>query len=114
MHAYIVLKTGKSHEVLILMLHVQNHLAMFNNFSSFAVVSRYYNLAHAVNERVVRQPSMLRAGTLRDYQLVGCNIGYFHSVDFAFCLLGVGLSSLLTIVFCRLGCNGCFPCTITN
>ncbi|TYH10271.1 hypothetical protein ES288_A07G165200v1 [Gossypium darwinii] len=34
-------------------------------------VSRYYNLAHAINERVIRQPSMLRAGTLRDYQLVG-------------------------------------------
>ncbi|KAI4372339.1 hypothetical protein MLD38_010581 [Melastoma candidum] len=34
-------------------------------------VSKYYSLAHAVNERVVRQPSMLKAGTLRDYQLVG-------------------------------------------
>ncbi|CAA6662603.1 unnamed protein product [Spirodela intermedia] len=34
-------------------------------------VSKYYNLAHAVNERVIRQPSMLRKGTLRDYQLVG-------------------------------------------
>ncbi|CAA0832559.1 ATP-dependent helicase BRM, partial [Striga hermonthica] len=30
----------------------------------------YYNLAHAVHEKVIRQPSMLRAGTLRDYQLV--------------------------------------------
>ncbi|MBA0704416.1 hypothetical protein Golax_016673 [Gossypium laxum] len=36
-----------------------------------AVAARYYNLAHAINERVIRQPSMLRAGTLRDYQLVG-------------------------------------------
>ncbi|CAN1308952.1 ATP-dependent helicase BRM [Linum perenne] len=36
-----------------------------------SVSNRYYNLAHAVNERVTRQPSMLRAGTLRDYQLVG-------------------------------------------
>lgn len=34
-------------------------------------VSKYYSLAHAVNERIVRQPSMLRAGVLRDYQLVG-------------------------------------------
>ncbi|CAL5192699.1 unnamed protein product [Lathyrus oleraceus] len=34
-------------------------------------VSKYYNLAHAVNEKVLRQPSMLRAGTLREYQLVG-------------------------------------------
>ncbi|XP_042421381.1 ATP-dependent helicase BRM-like isoform X2 [Zingiber officinale] len=34
-------------------------------------VNKYYNLAHAVTERVTRQPSMLRAGTLRDYQLVG-------------------------------------------
>ncbi|KAG1354873.1 ATP-dependent helicase BRM [Cocos nucifera] len=33
--------------------------------------NRYYSLAHAVSERVVRQPSMLRCGTLRDYQLVG-------------------------------------------
>ncbi|CAL9104968.1 unnamed protein product [Musa acuminata var. zebrina] len=33
--------------------------------------NKYYNLAHAVSERVIRQPSMLRAGTLRDYQLVG-------------------------------------------
>ncbi|WOL13291.1 ATP-dependent helicase BRM-like isoform X1 [Canna indica] len=34
-------------------------------------VNKYYNLAHAVTEKVVRQPSMLRFGTLRDYQLVG-------------------------------------------
>lgn len=34
---------------------------------------RYYNLAHAVTEKVVRQPSMLRFGTLRDYQLVSYN-----------------------------------------
>ncbi|KAK1260762.1 ATP-dependent helicase BRM [Acorus gramineus] len=34
-------------------------------------VNKYYNLAHAVHERILRQPSMLRAGTLRDYQLVG-------------------------------------------
>eukprot|EP00250_Pteridium_aquilinum_P019069 c24278_g2_i1 orf=2-5470(-) len=34
-------------------------------------VSKYYSLAHAVNERIARQPSMLRAGILRDYQLVG-------------------------------------------
>ncbi|GAB4861720.1 hypothetical protein Ancab_036973 [Ancistrocladus abbreviatus] len=32
---------------------------------------QYYHLAHAVNESVLRQPSMLRAGTLHDYQLVG-------------------------------------------
>ncbi|XP_061969432.1 ATP-dependent helicase BRM-like isoform X1 [Populus nigra] len=38
---------------------------------SSSVNNRYYNLAHAVNERVIRQPSMLRTGTLRDYQLVG-------------------------------------------
>lgn len=38
-----------------------------NNMS----VNKYYNLAHAVNEKIIRQPSMLRAGTLRDYQLVG-------------------------------------------
>ncbi|KAK3155821.1 hypothetical protein QOZ80_2AG0099120 [Eleusine coracana subsp. coracana] len=33
--------------------------------------NKYYNLAHAVSERVTKQPSLLRAGTLRDYQLVG-------------------------------------------
>lgn len=46
--------------------------AVFVNYFhlSFTFV-RYYNLAHAVNERIARQPSMLRAGTLRDYQLVG-------------------------------------------
>lgn len=47
------------------------HILVLNCFSFFTLVSRYYSLAHAVNERVVRQPSMLRAGTLRDYQLVG-------------------------------------------
>ncbi|KAL1806509.1 hypothetical protein ACET3Z_029577 [Daucus carota] len=31
---------------------------------------RYYNLAHAVNERVLRQPSMLQAGILRDYHII--------------------------------------------
>lgn len=59
------------------------HGSSFSFFASFVFACkvkanivasvRYYNLAHAVNERVVRQPSMLRAGTLRDYQLVGCN-----------------------------------------
>lgn len=51
------------------------HIILFVNCFSFLVlVNRYYNLAHAVNERVLRQPSMLRAGTLRDYQLVGCYV----------------------------------------
>ena len=48
------------------------------HFSFFC--TRYYNLAHAVNERVIKQPSMLRAGTLRDYQLVSCNILNIHTV----------------------------------
>lgn len=48
------------------------HIIPFvNRFSFLVLLTRYYNLAHAVNERVIRQPSMLRAGTLRDYQLVG-------------------------------------------
>lgn len=47
--------------------------SFFNCFSFFTFVTRYYSLAHAVNERVIRQPSMLRAGTLRDYQLVCCH-----------------------------------------
>jgi len=45
------------------------------------MANRYYNLAHAVNERVLRQPSMLRAGTLRDYQLVGSKLIYFCSLE---------------------------------
>lgn len=57
-------------------------------FSVF--VSRYYHLAHAVNERVTRQPSMLRAGTLRDYQLVGCN--YFCVYFYLFILIVLSLS----------------------
>lgn len=45
-----------------------------DNLSSLLIlifVLRYYSLAHAVNEKIMTQPSMLRAGTLRDYQLVG-------------------------------------------
>lgn len=33
--------------------------------------NKYYTLAHAVSEKVTKQPSLLRLGTLRDYQLVG-------------------------------------------
>uniref|UniRef100_A0A453MU88 Helicase ATP-binding domain-containing protein n=2 Tax=Triticinae TaxID=1648030 RepID=A0A453MU88_AEGTS len=36
-----------------------------------ASVNKYYMLAHAVTEKVTKQPSLLRLGTLRDYQLVG-------------------------------------------
>lgn len=53
-------------------------------------VNRYYSLAHAVNERVMRQPSMLRAGTLRDYQIVGC-CWRFYFIFFR-CLLSDVLS----------------------
>lgn len=31
---------------------------------------RYYSLAHAVHEKIVKQPSMLAVGVLRDYQMV--------------------------------------------
>ncbi|MBA0802313.1 hypothetical protein Gohar_012620, partial [Gossypium harknessii] len=50
---------------------IRNRFMEMNAPRDGSSVSKYYNLAHAVNERVVRQPSMLRAGTLRDYQLVG-------------------------------------------
>ncbi|CAI0472209.1 unnamed protein product [Linum tenue] len=50
---------------------IRNRFTEMNAPRDGSSVSKYYNLAHAVNERVTRQPSMLRAGTLRDYQLVG-------------------------------------------
>ncbi|KAG6730067.1 hypothetical protein I3842_01G060800 [Carya illinoinensis] len=50
---------------------IRNRFMEMNAPKDSSSVSKYYNLAHAVNERVGRQPSMLRAGTLRDYQLVG-------------------------------------------
>ncbi|XP_039000178.1 ATP-dependent helicase BRM-like isoform X4 [Hibiscus syriacus] len=50
---------------------IRNRFMEMNAPKDGSSVSKYYNLAHAVNERVIKQPSMLRAGTLRDYQLVG-------------------------------------------
>ncbi|XP_059634204.1 ATP-dependent helicase BRM [Cornus florida] len=50
---------------------IRNRFSEMNAPKDSSSVNKYYNLAHAVNERVMRQPSMLRAGTLRDYQLVG-------------------------------------------
>ncbi|CAI9101854.1 OLC1v1039276C1 [Oldenlandia corymbosa var. corymbosa] len=50
---------------------IRNRFSEMNAPKENSSVNKYYNLAHAVNERVVRQPSMLRKGTLRDYQLVG-------------------------------------------
>ncbi|KAI9089885.1 hypothetical protein K1719_028855 [Acacia pycnantha] len=50
---------------------IRNRFMEMNAPNDGSSVSKYYNLAHAVNEKVARQPSMLRAGTLRDYQLVG-------------------------------------------
>ncbi|XP_020575040.1 ATP-dependent helicase BRM-like [Phalaenopsis equestris] len=44
---------------------------MMNARRDGSSANKYYTLAHAVNEKVLRQPSMLRAGTLRDYQLIG-------------------------------------------
>ncbi|TKY63934.1 ATP-dependent helicase BRM [Spatholobus suberectus] len=50
---------------------IRNRFLEMNAPRDNSSVNKYYNLAHAVNETVIRQPSMLRAGTLRDYQLVG-------------------------------------------
>ncbi|XP_010275655.1 PREDICTED: ATP-dependent helicase BRM-like isoform X2 [Nelumbo nucifera] len=50
---------------------IRNRFSEMNAPKDSSSVNKYYNLAHAVNERVLRQPSMLRGGTLRDYQLVG-------------------------------------------
>ncbi|KAK1425168.1 hypothetical protein QVD17_20514 [Tagetes erecta] len=49
----------------------RNRFSEINASQDSSSVSKYYTLAHAVSERVIRQPSMLRKGTLRDYQLVG-------------------------------------------
>ncbi|KAL2330274.1 hypothetical protein Fmac_017855 [Flemingia macrophylla] len=50
---------------------IRNRFMEMNAPRESSSVSKYYSLAHAVSEKVVSQPSMLRAGTLRDYQLVG-------------------------------------------
>ncbi|XP_047337449.1 ATP-dependent helicase BRM-like [Impatiens glandulifera] len=50
---------------------IRNRFSEMNAPKDGSAVNKYYSLAHAVNERVVRQPSLLRAGILRDYQLVG-------------------------------------------
>jgi hypothetical protein len=50
---------------------IRNTFSEMNAPRENTSVNKYYTLAHAVNERVTRQPSLLRAGTLRDYQLVG-------------------------------------------
>ncbi|KAJ7560784.1 hypothetical protein O6H91_04G145700 [Diphasiastrum complanatum] len=42
-----------------------------DQLSTTAPVNKYYSLAHAIDEQILKQPSMLRAGILRDYQLVG-------------------------------------------
>ncbi|KAL8162487.1 hypothetical protein V2J09_013976 [Rumex salicifolius] len=50
---------------------IRNQFSEMNAPKDGSSVNKYYTLAHAVNEKVSRQPSMLRAGTLREYQLVG-------------------------------------------
>ncbi|CAL9126796.1 unnamed protein product [Musa textilis] len=50
---------------------IRHRFSEMNAPKDSSSAKKYYNLAHALTERVVRQPSMLRYGTLRDYQLVG-------------------------------------------
>ncbi|KAL2251759.1 ATP-dependent helicase BRM [Sesamum indicum] len=50
---------------------IRNRFSEMNARKDSSSVNKYYNLAHAVSERVISQPTMLRAGTLREYQLVG-------------------------------------------
>ncbi|XP_068639207.1 ATP-dependent helicase BRM-like [Aristolochia californica] len=50
---------------------IRNRFSEMNAPMDSSSVNKYYNLAHAVNEKVIRQPSMLRTGTLRDYQIIG-------------------------------------------
>lgn len=63
------------------------------------IITRYYSLAHAVTERVLRQPSMLRAGTLRDYQLVCSYALRFHFLGTLFwCSKSVFIAMLWMIL----------------
>ncbi|KAK4397201.1 ATP-dependent helicase BRM [Sesamum angolense] len=55
---------------------IRNRFSEMNARKDSSSVNKYYNLAHAVSERVISQPSMLRAGTLREYQLVMALIAY--------------------------------------
>eukprot|EP00898_Chlorokybus_atmophyticus_P002760 jgi/Chlat1/3485/Chrsp23S03787 len=53
---------------------MEEQLELANNRSkgqTQGAANQYYTLAHSITERVTRQPSMLRAGILREYQLVG-------------------------------------------
>ncbi|KAK1613977.1 hypothetical protein QYE76_019494 [Lolium multiflorum] len=50
---------------------IRNQFSEMNAPKENTSVNKYYTLAHAVSERVTKQPSLLRLGTLRDYQLVG-------------------------------------------
>nr|KYP64222.1 ATP-dependent helicase BRM [Cajanus cajan] len=66
---------------------IRNRFMEMNAPRDSSSVSKYYSLAHAVSEKVLSQPSMLRAGTLRDYQLVG----------FDMLFLKVGLQWMLSL-----------------
>ncbi|KAJ0966633.1 hypothetical protein J5N97_023550 [Dioscorea zingiberensis] len=50
---------------------IRNSFSEMNSGMDDSSPNKYYNLAHSIKEGVVRQPSMLQAGTLRDYQIVG-------------------------------------------
>ncbi|CAN6167182.1 unnamed protein product [Urochloa humidicola] len=50
---------------------IRNTFSEMNAPRDSTSVNKYYTLAHAVSEKVTKQPSLLRAGTLREYQLVG-------------------------------------------
>ncbi|KAH9316496.1 hypothetical protein KI387_025123, partial [Taxus chinensis] len=49
----------------------RNHFSACSPCRDKLSINKYYNLAHVINEKIMSQPSMLQAGTLRDYQLVG-------------------------------------------
>jgi len=57
---------------MVCQIRFKTYFSLLISFFYFFHIFRYYTLAHAVSERVTKQPSLLRAGTLRDYQLVGC------------------------------------------
>ncbi|KAJ4951188.1 hypothetical protein NE237_028020 [Protea cynaroides] len=56
--------TSSGEEVMI-----RNWFPEMNAPKDGSSVNEYYNLAHAVIERITKQPSMLCVGTLTDYQL---------------------------------------------
>uniref|UniRef100_A0A2P2LHY5 SNF2 N-terminal domain-containing protein n=1 Tax=Rhizophora mucronata TaxID=61149 RepID=A0A2P2LHY5_RHIMU len=83
---------------------IRNTFMEMNSLKDSSSVGKYYTLAHAVNERVIRQPSMLRAGTLRDYQLVGLQwmLSLYNNKLNGILADEMGLGKTVQVIFCWL------------